>query len=119
MKKDNPKVVEHVAFFDAEAAHWEDRYASDPRFARRFARIAELFNLVLPAAPGRALDVGCGTGIFSRELARRGWRVTALDASPEMIEHAQDFRLSHPGKRKFRQFVFSKEGRVGGFFWIG
>lgn len=77
------------AFFDTEASQWSDRYASDPRFARRFEKISALFDKVLPREPGRALDAGCGTGVFSRELARRGWRVTAIDASPEMISEAR------------------------------
>src|SRR5665213_958843 len=72
-------------FFDAEAAQWNDRYTADPRFARRFEKITALFNHVLQGTPGRALDDGCGTGIFSRELAARGWQVTAFDVSPEMI----------------------------------
>ena len=76
------------AFFDSEAEHWSERYARDPRFARRFEKIGQLLDTVLPKLPGRALDAGCGTGIFSWELARRGWRVTAIDASPEMIAKA-------------------------------
>ena len=35
------------------------------------------------------LDVGCGTGYFAREVARRGARVTGIDISPRMIEHAE------------------------------
>ncbi|HET9983404.1 MAG TPA: methyltransferase domain-containing protein [Longimicrobiales bacterium] len=35
------------------------------------------------------LDVGCGSGYFAREMARRGARVVALDISPRMIEHAR------------------------------
>jgi len=38
----------------------------------------------------KALDAGCGTGTYSIELAKRGARVTALDASSEMIERARD-----------------------------
>ncbi|HEY7199181.1 MAG TPA: methyltransferase domain-containing protein [Candidatus Dormibacteraeota bacterium] len=30
--------------------------------------------------PGRALDLGCGTGTNAVYLARRGWEVTAIDA---------------------------------------
>jgi ubiquinone/menaquinone biosynthesis C-methylase UbiE len=37
-----------------------------------------------------ALDVGCGTGEFSRLLANRSERVIALDLSPEMIRIAQE-----------------------------
>ena len=36
---------------------------------------------------GPALDLGCGTGILSLLLARKGWpRVVALDVSPEAIK---------------------------------
>ena len=80
------------AFFDTQAANWSDRYANDPRFARRFEKIRELLDRILPREPGRALDAGCGTGIFSRELARRGWHVTAIDASAEMIAAARAAR---------------------------
>lgn len=32
-----------------------------------------------------ALDVGCGTGLFSLDLARRGFTVTAADLAPQMV----------------------------------
>jgi SAM-dependent methyltransferase len=37
----------------------------------------------------QVLDVGCGNGYFTRELARRGARATGIDISPRMIEHAR------------------------------
>jgi len=41
------------------------------------------------AIPVRSvLDVGCGTGIHSAELARRGYRVVGVDSSPEMVRRA-------------------------------
>jgi SAM-dependent methyltransferase len=40
--------------------------------------------------PGsRILDAGCGTGSYSIELARRGYRVSGLDLSPELVAEAR------------------------------
>lgn len=38
---------------------------------------------------GEALDAGCGTGLFSVALARRGLSVTAADIAPQMVEATQ------------------------------
>jgi SAM-dependent methyltransferase len=44
-----------------------------------------------PAAlpPGRALDLGCGTGTDSPYLARHGWDVTGVDLVPEALAIAR------------------------------
>ena len=44
----------------------------------------------------RLLDVGCGNGYFAREMALRGARVTGLDISPRMIEHARRHESAAP-----------------------
>jgi ubiquinone/menaquinone biosynthesis C-methylase UbiE len=44
----------------------------------------------LPARCGRALDVGCGTGSFSRLLAARCDEVLGIDLSPNMIRVARE-----------------------------
>ncbi len=38
----------------------------------------------------RLLDVGCGTGLSFIPMLDRGWRVTACDISPEMLELARE-----------------------------
>jgi tellurite methyltransferase len=37
------------------------------------------------AAPGNAVDLGCGTGRDTVELLRRGWNVVAIDSEAEAI----------------------------------
>ncbi len=41
-------------------------------------------------APGRALDLGCGTGTNSIYLARHGFAVVGVDFSPKAIATARD-----------------------------
>jgi 2-polyprenyl-3-methyl-5-hydroxy-6-metoxy-1,4-benzoquinol methylase len=41
---------------------------------------------VVPGAT--VLDAGCGTGRYAVELARRGYRVTGVDRSPELVDVA-------------------------------
>jgi len=62
-----------------------------------------------------ALEVGCGTGAFARELARRCKRVVAIDLSPQMIKVAQsrsgqfsnlEFRLADAMTYDFPQSHF-------------
>lgn len=43
----------------------------------------------VPPGCDRALDVGCGTGLFARRLAPRARSVEAVDRSPEMIAQAR------------------------------
>ena len=44
----------------------------------------------IPVHCREALDVGCGSGAFSRLLAQRSEQVLALDLSPRMIEIARE-----------------------------
>jgi len=43
-----------------------------------------------PPRPAHAVVVGCGLGDDAAELARRGWRVTAIDVAPTAIAWARD-----------------------------
>ncbi len=38
---------------------------------------------------GKALDLGCGRGMHSVELARRGWDVTGIDMIPKALRGAE------------------------------
>jgi SAM-dependent methyltransferase len=51
---------------------------------------ADLVELVEAAsAPGRALDLGCGTGTDSIYLAQHGWDVTGVDMVPRALAIAR------------------------------
>lgn len=49
----------------------------------------ELFEFLEQQEPGRAIDIGCGTGTNVITLARAGWRVTGVDFAPRAIKLAR------------------------------
>jgi SAM-dependent methyltransferase len=54
---------------------------------------------VLPGAG--LLDAGCGTGRYSWELARRGYRVHGIDASPDLLHVATQPEADRTGAVSF------------------
>jgi SAM-dependent methyltransferase len=51
---------------------------------------AELVELVIgTSAPGKALDIGCGTGTDAIYLAQQGWDVTGVDMVPKALALAR------------------------------
>jgi len=82
-----------VARFDALAAEWWDPAGPmRPLHAMNPARIGWIVERIARRFPGRAglavLDVGCGAGLASEALARRGFAVLGLDAAGAAIEAA-------------------------------
>jgi 2-polyprenyl-3-methyl-5-hydroxy-6-metoxy-1,4-benzoquinol methylase len=49
----------------------------------------EVMEFIARATPGRALDLGCGTGTNAITLARHGWQVTGVDFVPQAIRTAR------------------------------
>jgi 2-polyprenyl-3-methyl-5-hydroxy-6-metoxy-1,4-benzoquinol methylase len=45
--------------------------------------------MFVPPGP-EVLEVGCGTGLYTARLVRRGYRVTGLDASGQMLARARE-----------------------------
>lgn len=66
------------------AAEWE---SDQPQVREAVAPVYDWFDR-LPIE-GRVLELGCGTGLWTRRLARRAQHVHAIDVAPEMLERAQ------------------------------
>ncbi|WP_461208381.1 class I SAM-dependent methyltransferase [Desulfocurvus sp. DL9XJH121] len=73
-----------------DARAWYDGHARD--FCEQTARLPmeRAYEAFLPLVPrgGRILDAGCGGGRDSLHFLEQGYRVEALDASPEMARLA-------------------------------
>jgi tellurite methyltransferase len=74
-----------------------DRSASEPSWSEYYQKVGQRMprSLLIQAAecfaaPGLAIDLGCGGGIETCELLRRGWRVVAIDQEPAALEAARE-----------------------------
>ena len=55
------------------------------------------------------LDLGCGSGWLSLELARNGLEVYGVDASPDRIRIARNFLKTNPYKNNFGKLAYFQE----------
>jgi SAM-dependent methyltransferase len=64
----------------------------------------ELFEFIAQHSPGRAIDLGCGTGTNVITLLQRGWQVTGIDFAPRAISLA---------RRKLKRAGVQADLRIG------
>ena len=89
------------SYFDGAANSFDSIYRPDKSLAQKLVdglfhgvvhrRYELTFELCGEDLTGkRALDIGCGSGRYSIELARRGAEVVGLDFAPAMVELARE-----------------------------
>ncbi len=83
LRRDSAEIWEQIAGF------WDDYVGADGnRFHQKLISPA-MQQLLALQADETILDVGCGNGQFSREMARLGANVVAFDVAPTFIERAK------------------------------
>ena len=79
-----------AAHWGRRAAHFDADFGHSVRTPEERAAWDRVFALALAGRQDLdALDVGCGTGFLSLELAGRGHRVTGIDFAPAMLALAK------------------------------
>ncbi|GAB3503522.1 hypothetical protein GCM10027341_32770 [Spirosoma knui] len=82
-----------VDYHSAIAQKFASRYESSAAFQERYRVWTALFNQYI-ASGTHVLDLGCGSGVFSRYLAEKGCLVTGIDGSETMISLCEQQKMS-------------------------
>lgn len=119
---DGPLIDEQIAYYRARAAEYDAWWFRSGRYDRGDALNrawradiaaveAALCEHLAQHRPSQVLELACGTGLFTRHLAPRVRAVTAVDASPEVIE-INRMRVASPNVQYIEADLFGFEPEV-------
>jgi SAM-dependent methyltransferase len=98
-------LAEQVAYYRARAGEYDATYPlDDGADVEARARLVAALEALAPY--GRVLELACGTGQWTAELARHASALTAVDASPEALAICRR-RLDAPHVRLVEADLFS------------
>lgn len=96
---------EAARMWEANAETWTAHARAGYDRYRDLVNTPQFLAMLPPVAGLRGLDIGCGEGGNTAHLVRAGARMTALDASPTFLRHAQ---AAHP----YVRFVLADAGAM-------
>ena len=96
-------------------ARFYDQLNAEIDYAAWADFVERCFERYLPKKPQLLLDLACGTGSMTAELARRGYDMIGIDGSEEMLSEAFSRTLETPGILFLQQDLrnFELYGTVG------
>jgi demethylmenaquinone methyltransferase/2-methoxy-6-polyprenyl-1,4-benzoquinol methylase len=105
---------EQIAYYRARAAEYDEWWLRQGRFDRGpaanaewFAEVDQLHAALAEFAPrGHILELACGTGLWSRELAPYGETLTLVDSAPEVLAINAE-RVQHPHVQRIQADLFN------------
>ena len=84
------------AAWNEGARAWEEFVESGADYYRHEVHGPALLAVCEPVAGLDVLDLGCGQGFFSRQLARRGAQVVAIDIAEDLLVFARKHEEQEP-----------------------
>jgi len=99
-------------FHDADASRYRaDRYHSETCEGLAYVTRRQIVLAMADVEPGRVLDVGCGPGILTRDLLKKGHEVYSADLSIGMIREARRAACAAEGS-VLPHFIVSDASRI-------
>jgi SAM-dependent methyltransferase len=106
------RVESEVQFFDRYVA---DRGDYDVLGDGAYRRLVAVFNERVRPRPGeRCIDLGCGTGAFTRRLRHLGLTLEGMDIAPAAVAYA----TSHSASERYLEGDITNTGLPGGSYDI-